>query len=124
VTAKVIDASALAAIAFREAEEQAMRVRLRDHELHAPALLRYELTSVCLKKIRLYPDKRYILLDQLRASTAIAIIEHSIDQMEVAVLAEAFKLSAYDASYLWLARHLDAELVTLDKKLEEATLRI
>jgi predicted nucleic acid-binding protein len=29
-------------------------------------------------------------------------------------------LSAYDASYLWLARHHDAELVTLDKKLQAA----
>ncbi len=26
-------------------------------------------------------------------------------------------LSAYDASYLWLALHLDAELITLDGRL-------
>jgi predicted nucleic acid-binding protein len=29
-------------------------------------------------------------------------------------------LSAYDASYLWLARRLGAELVTLDKQLAKA----
>jgi predicted nucleic acid-binding protein len=30
------------------------------------------------------------------------------------------KLSLYDASYLWLARALDAELVTLDERLVRA----
>jgi predicted nucleic acid-binding protein len=29
-------------------------------------------------------------------------------------------LTAYDAAYLWLARHLDAELVTLDTELQRA----
>jgi predicted nucleic acid-binding protein len=29
-------------------------------------------------------------------------------------------LSAYDASYLWLARDLDVELVTLDRQLAKA----
>ncbi len=35
-------------------------------------------------------------------------------------LAEAAGLTAYDASYLWLSRALDAELVTLDQKLAAA----
>ncbi|HZT90151.1 MAG TPA: type II toxin-antitoxin system VapC family toxin [Stellaceae bacterium] len=35
-------------------------------------------------------------------------------------LAEAAGLTAYDASYLWLARALGAELVTLDRKLAAA----
>jgi predicted nucleic acid-binding protein len=36
------------------------------------------------------------------------------------VLAERTKLSLYDASYLWLARTLGAELVTLDENLLRA----
>ena len=36
---------------------------------------------------------------------------------EVVTLAEAKKLTAYDASFLWLALQLDVELVTLDKTL-------
>jgi predicted nucleic acid-binding protein len=35
-------------------------------------------------------------------------------------MAKATGLSAYDASYLWLAGTLDADLVTLDKKLAAA----
>ena len=43
-----------------------------------------------------------------------------VDFNETVGLAERCGLSLYDASYLWLARHLGVELVTLDKKLERA----
>ncbi len=39
---------------------------------------------------------------------------------EVVSLALATGLTAYDASYLWLARLLGAELVTLDRRLAAA----
>lgn len=123
MTDKIVDASALAAVAFQEDEEQDVRDRLLGHELHAPSLLRYELASVCLKKMRLHPDKRDLLLDQLHASMAIFIKEHPVDPVEVAGLAETLKLSAYDASYLWLAQSMGVELVTLDKRLEQAARR-
>jgi len=42
-----------------------------------------------------------------------------MDFTEVVLLAERYGLTAYDASYLWLARQL-AELVTLDQDLEKA----
>lgn len=35
-------------------------------------------------------------------------------------LAEATGLTAYDASYLWVAHSMGAELVTLDRKLAAA----
>ncbi len=44
----------------------------------------------------------------------------AVDLKAAVVLAEQTKLSLYDASYLWLARALDAELVTLDEKLARA----
>jgi predicted nucleic acid-binding protein len=43
-----------------------------------------------------------------------------IDVAEAIALAERTKLSLYDASYLWLARALDAEPVTLDAELVRA----
>jgi len=33
-------------------------------------------------------------------------------------------LTAYDASYLWLARRLDAELVTIDRQLNTAAKKL
>ena len=39
------------------------------------------------------------------------------DASALAAVAKDTGLTAYDASYLWLARHLGAELVTLDTKL-------
>lgn len=39
---------------------------------------------------------------------------------EVILLAEETGLTAYDAAYLWLARALDAELVSLDAKVLRA----
>jgi predicted nucleic acid-binding protein len=38
----------------------------------------------------------------------------------VLLLAERKRLSAYDAAYLWLAKELGAELVTLDRRLAAA----
>ena len=39
------------------------------------------------------------------------------------LLAKATGMTGYDASYLWLAGILGADLVTLDKKLAAASLR-
>jgi Predicted nucleic acid-binding protein, contains PIN domain len=48
---------------------------------------------------------------------SLAIKQAEIDHIAVIELAHKKKLTTYDASYLWLAGELQAELVTLDKKL-------
>ena len=50
----------------------------------------------------------------------LSIAPEPIDFAAAIDLAERTKLSLYDASYLWLAQALDAELVTLDDKLTRA----
>jgi predicted nucleic acid-binding protein len=45
----------------------------------------------------------------------------AIDGDAVVALAENTGLTAYDASYLWLARELRADLVTLDAALAAAS---
>ena len=50
--------------------------------------------------------------------TEIQTVE--IDLGEALLLAETTALTAYDATYLWLAQALDAELITLDRRLERA----
>jgi predicted nucleic acid-binding protein len=43
-----------------------------------------------------------------------------VDPIDVVALAEESGLSAYDGSYLWVARRLGAGLITLDRQLAAA----
>ena len=89
----------------------------------APELLRFELASTAVKKARRHPA----LAPQIFARLAEALSNlrriqwHDVDPVDVALLARVTGLSAYDASYVWLAGRLEADLVTLDKKLVTAT---
>jgi predicted nucleic acid-binding protein len=117
---EVVDASALAALLFDEPEGERVVGRLGAARLVAPALLDFELGSICLKKTRLHPERRaaFRLALALRSRLPIDILP--IELGEVVPLAEATGLSAYDASYLWLVRRLGAGLITLDRKLAAA----
>jgi predicted nucleic acid-binding protein len=42
---------------------------------------------------------------------------HDVDAAAVLAVAEAAQISYYDASYLWLAGHLGAPLISLDRQL-------
>lgn len=116
---KVIDASALAALVFGEPEAAKVVACLGNSQLVAPALLSFELASVCLKKLRRHPDQRELILTSYHLATRIEINEASVDFNEVLALAESTALTTYDASYLWLARQLGAEIVTLDQRLAQ-----
>ena len=117
---KVVDASALGALLFGEPDGAAVAERLRGARLIAPALLPFEVATVCLKKMRRPPEQRdaLILAFGMLARMEVGIVE--VDQSEALALAEQSGLSAYDASYLWLARGTRSELVTLDRQLETA----
>jgi predicted nucleic acid-binding protein len=58
----------------------------------------------------------FLLRQRMKVNTV------AVDHAAVPDLAEATGLTAYDASYLWLARELKAELVTLDRKLAAVSL--
>ena len=61
-----------------------------------------------------------MLTAAFRLRDRLAIEEVAVDHDGALELAAATGLTAYDASYLWLARKLGAELVTLDKQLAKA----
>lgn len=118
--AKVVDASALAALLFGEPEAEAVAARLDGARLMAPNLLAFELANVCLVKCRRHPDQRGLLVQALGQFGRLAVEAVAVDQVASVELGLAAGLTAYDASYLWLARELGAELVTLDKALLKA----
>ena len=118
--AKVVDASALAAILFGEPEAEAVAAELGEARLVAPALLSFELANVCLVKCRRHPDQRRQLLAAFALRNRFGVEEIAIDPDAALALAEATRLTVYDASYLWLARRLGVALVTLDNALARA----
>lgn len=118
---KIVDASALAALLFGEPEADAVAARLANARLAAPSLLDYELANVCLTKIRRHPDQRALLRAAYGLAHRLKIETVAVDQASMLDLAEATGLTVYDASYLWLARALSGELVTLDRKLAAAS---
>ncbi|MGH7070355.1 MAG: type II toxin-antitoxin system VapC family toxin [Acetobacteraceae bacterium] len=117
---KVVDASAVAALLFGEPEADAGAERLEGARLLAPSLLAFELANVCLIKIRRHPAQRGALLAAFRLRTRLPVEEVAVAHDLALDLAAATGLTAYDASYLWVARRLGVELVTLDGALATA----
>jgi predicted nucleic acid-binding protein len=118
---KVVDASALAALLFAEPQAEAIAGRLEGARLAAPSLLGFELANVCLTKIRRQPSQRDALLAAFRLAHRLRVETVTVDHTATVDLADATGLTAYDASYLWLAQALKAELVTPDQKLAAAS---
>ena len=69
----VVDASAIAAVVFGEAEGEAVQARLSGSRLIAPALLPFELASVCAKKLKHHPGQAKAILAQWRALREVPI---------------------------------------------------
>lgn len=115
---KVIDASALAAIAFAEPGADAVIDEIDGHRLHAPTLLTFELMNVAWKRAKKQPAATALFLEALEVLQGLDLRFRGIDQEEVVRLGLSTGLTAYDAAYLWLARMLGMPLVTLDRKLD------
>jgi predicted nucleic acid-binding protein len=118
----VVDASVVAAILLGEATAEECVERLDGNELAAPSLLPYEIVSVADGKVRRGEVSTETAAVALGTFTRMHIALHEPDAIELFRLAARTGLTAYDAAYLWLARFLAADLVTLDKKLERAWL--
>ena len=117
---KVVDCSALAAVLLDETPADIVSARLKEQRLLAPALLPFEMVSVCWKKAKKYPEKIDIFLAAVDRFCRIPIQIVEIDFRAILPLAQRHRLTTYDASYLWLALELGVELVTLDAELGRA----
>lgn len=113
----VVDASAIAAMVFGEAEGRTIAAHIEGETLVAPTLIDYELINVAVKRARQNPRLSVEIAISLGAALHLPLSRVPVPGLDVLVLATEIGLTAYDASYLWLARSRDLELVTLDKKL-------
>jgi len=119
---KVVDASAIGALLFGEPEGPEVARRLEGDRLIAPHLLPFEVASICRKKLQRHGVQRHVILTALAMFGDMDIERIEIHLPGILWLAEQTRLTIYDASYLWLARQAEAELVTLDQKLAAAAL--
>ena len=120
MAAKVVDASSVIALMFDEPAGERVALQLEDADLFAPELLGFEIVNACATKLRRYPDLRDEILHVFALQGGLAIETAEVDHAAVLGLAEQYRLTGYDASYLWLAQRLNAELVTLDRPLGRA----
>lgn len=121
--AVVVDASAIGAIMFDEPDGATLSAHLEGQTLLAPTLIDLELSNLALKKARKRPDQLPKIFLSLRAALMLPVSRISVPGAEAFALAAETGLTAYDASYLWIARSRDAELVTLDSELARFALR-
>ena len=118
--AVVIDCSVLAGLVFREHWYDVAQDHLQGRAIHAPHLLMYEITNVALKKHR---RGEAHALPGLAAALVPDVELHEVEMAPGFALAQRYQLSAYDASYLWLAEALKCPLVTFDQGLAQAPQR-
>jgi len=117
---RIVDASALGALIFGEPKAKQIASALEGSPMAAPALIWFELVSVCLRKIKAHPAQKDQILRAFRLAGKLSIQIIEVDHGAIVNLADETGLTTYDASYLWLARHLQGEVVTLDRKMQRA----
>ena len=116
----VVDASVLCAILFAEATREQALQWMRSRTLYAPQIVDYEITNVALNKLR-----RGLATIESAGGALAAFSELDLKRLPAATdgvfkLATQWRLTAYDAAYLWLAAELKAPLATFDTRLGEA----
>lgn len=119
----VADASALAAVTFKEPGADDLASRLLGADVYAPRILQFEMANVAWKRMRRRPEDSVAILTLLQAALGDASHIRWIDVnlTDVVLVAKATGLTPYDASYLWLAGSLGADLLTLDQRLAAAS---
>lgn len=120
MAAKVVDSSVLAAIVFGEPEAARAEALVEDAELFAPGLVLFELANIAWKKSKRHPDRATEIAAGLRLALQLDVRTVEVAHEEVLEVALETGLTAYDASYVWLARSLSVPLATFDSKVSKA----
>lgn len=116
----VIESSAMVDALVDEPVNPELLALLADEELHAPALLDFEVASA-LRGHALGGKLDQVRLDQaIEDFSAFRIQRHQMTDLLGHVLDLRDNFTVHDATYVILAQALEAPLVTADAKMNEA----
>jgi predicted nucleic acid-binding protein len=121
----IIDASLVVPLALRDSRAPAVQALLKtwtaaDDELHAPALLPYEVASGLTRAVVAGHLVAELLPTAWQSIMSLPVTYHPLGPDGEAAISIARRLerhSAYDAAYIALALALDAEVWTFDARL-------
>ena len=116
----VVESSAMVDALVGEPVNPQLLALLADEELHAPALLDFEVASALRGHAlggKLDPPR---LEEAIEDFSALRIERHQMTGLLGHILALRDTFTVYDAAYVILAQALEASLVTADEKLRGA----
>jgi predicted nucleic acid-binding protein len=117
----VVDASALIDLVLGEPLGEAVRARIDDVVLHAPAHVDAEVLSGLGRMHRAGRLTVPVVMEQLEAIAAAPIDRHPLPALLAGTWARRDRLRLADALYVELADRLGVRLLTTDRALARAT---
>jgi predicted nucleic acid-binding protein len=116
----VIESSAMVDALVDELPDPRLLAVLADEELHAPALLDFEVASALRGHARAGKLDQARLDEAIEDFSALQIERHQMTDLLRHILDLRDNFTAYDATYVILAQALGAPLITADAKMNEA----
>lgn len=122
---RIVDASLVVALVTQDSRASAVQTLITTwtaaaEELHAPALLQYEVANGLTRAVVAGNLVSRLLPTAWRWAMRLPLIYHQLGaggETAIAIARRLDRQNAYDAAYLALALELHAEVWTLDEKL-------